>query len=44
VKAIEAATGRAITAEERDQSSQLAAVTGYVRQVVESAAHAIRAI
>ena len=44
VKAIGAATGRAITAEERDQSSQLAAVTGYVRQVVESAAHAIRAI
>lgn len=43
VQAMEAALGRAITAEERDQSSQLAAVTGHVRHTVEAAAHALAA-
>jgi len=41
VKAMETALGRPITPEERDQSSQLAAVTGHVRHTVEAAAHAL---
>lgn len=43
VKAMEAALGRAVTADERDQSSQLAAVAGHVRHAVEAAAHAMTA-
>lgn len=43
VKAMEAALGRAVTADERDQSSQLAAVAGHVRHAVEAAAHAMSA-
>lgn len=43
VKAMEAALGRAATADERDQSSQLAAVAGHVRHAVEAAAHAMSA-
>lgn len=43
VQGMQAALGRAITAEERDQSSQLAAVTGHVRHTVEAAAHALAA-
>lgn len=43
VQAMETALGRRITAEERDQSSQLAAVTGHVRHTVEAAAHALAA-
>ncbi len=41
VQAMEAATGHPVTNDERDQSSQAAAVQGYVRQVVEAAAHAL---
>lgn len=41
VQAMEKALGRRVTAEERDQSSQLAAVTGHVRHAVEAAAHAL---
>ena len=43
VKAMEAALGRAVTADARDQSSQLAAVAGHVRHAVEAAAHAMSA-
>lgn len=41
VTAMEEATGHSATAEERDQSSQAAAVQGYVRQAIEAAAHAM---
>lgn len=41
VTAMEQATGHPATAEERDQSSQAAAVQGYVRQAIEAAAHAM---
>lgn len=41
VTAMEEATGHSATPEERDQSSQAAAVQGYVRQAIEAAAHAI---
>lgn len=41
VTAMEEATGHPATAEERDQSSQAAAVQGYVRQAIEAAAHAM---
>lgn len=44
ISAIEQATGHAATPEERDQSSQAAAVQGYVRQGIEAAAHAMAAI
>ena len=42
--AMEKATGHPATAEERDQSSQLAAVTGHVRQAITAAAHALDAM
>lgn len=42
--AMEKATGHPATAEERDQSSQLAAVTGHVRQAITAAAHALGAM
>ena len=41
VTAMEEATGHSATPEERDQSSQAAAVQGYVRQAIEAAAHAL---
>lgn len=41
VEGMQAALGRPVTAEERDQSSQLAAVAGHVRNAVEAAAHAL---
>ncbi|MBL6633204.1 MAG: hypothetical protein ISP32_02280 [Thermoleophilia bacterium] len=41
VTAMVEATGHAATAQERDQSSQAAAVQGYVRQAIEAAAHAM---
>jgi len=44
ITAMEKATGHAATPEERDQSSQLAAVTGNVRRAIESAAHALDAM
>ncbi|MGB1711748.1 MAG: hypothetical protein ACPHP1_04145 [Miltoncostaeaceae bacterium] len=42
ITALEAATGHPATADERDQSSQAAAVTGYARRAVEAAAHALQ--
>ena len=42
--ALEKATGHPATADERDQSSQLAAVTGHVRQAIAAAAHALDAM
>lgn len=41
VTAMEEVTGHAPTADERDHSSQAAAVQGYVRQAIEAAAHAM---
>lgn len=43
IQAMEKVLGRRVTADERDQSSQLAAVTGHVRHTVEAAAHALAA-
>ncbi len=44
IVALEKATGHPATAEERDQSSQLAAVAGHVRHAIEAAAHALDAM
>ena len=41
IVALEKATGHPATAEERDQSSQLAAVAGHVRHAIEATAHAL---
>jgi hypothetical protein len=41
ITAMQQATGHAATPDERDHSSQAAAVQGYVRQAVEAAAHAM---
>lgn len=41
--AMERVTGHPATADERDQSSQLAAVTGHVRHTIAAAAHALDA-
>ena len=42
IVALEKATGHPATADEREQSSQAAAVTGYARRAVEAAAHALQ--